>query len=148
MPLQSREIGCVYKTPFRKFSHIYSMYTCTVCYDDVIIQEVSTVELQAAGDVTLDKKTIEQLKQAHKELKVQLQTANRTLERKKAMLEKQKEQNKETVEKTAALQVCNVRCTSTDIHTYTYIHIYIHTYVRTYMHTYVRTYVCNRKVCI
>ena len=108
------------------------------------------MELQAAGDVTLDKKTIEQLKQAHKELKVQLQTANRTLERKKAMLEKQKEQNKETVEKTAALQVSNVHCTSTDIHTYTYIHIhtYKYTYIRTYMHTYVRTYVCNRKVCI
>ena len=124
------------------------MYTCTVCYDDVIIQEVSTVELQAAGDVTLDKKTIEQLKQAHKELKVQLQTANRTLERKKAMLEKQKEQNKETVEKTAALQVSNVHCTSTDIHTYTYIHIYVRTYIHAYIHTYVRTYVCNRKVCI
>ena len=135
MPLQSREIGCVYKTPFRKFGHIYSMYTCTVCYDDVIIQEVSTEELQAAGDVTLDKKTIEQLKQAHKELKVQLQTANRTLERKKAMLEKQKEQNKETVEKTAALQVSNVHCTSTDIHTY------IHTYVRTYIHAYIHTYI-------
>ena len=81
------------------------MYTCTVCYDDIIIQEVCTEELQAAGDVTLDKETIEQLQQAHKELKIQLQTANRTLERKKAMLEKQKEQNKETVEKTAALQV-------------------------------------------
>ena len=103
---------------------IYSMYTCTVCYDDVIIQEVSTEELQAAGDVTLDKKTIEQLKQAHKELKVQLQTANRTLERKKAMLEKQKEQNKETVEKTAALQVSNVHSTST------YIHTYIRMYIR------------------
>ena len=75
------------------------------------------MELQAAGDVTLDKKTIEQLKQAHKELKVQLQTANRTLERKKAMLEKQKEQNKETVEKTAALQVSNVHSASTYIHT-------------------------------
>ena len=81
------------------------MYTCTVCYDDIIIQEVCTEELQAAGDVTLDKETIEQLQQAHKQLKIQLQTANRTLERKKAMLEKQKEQNKETVEKTAALQV-------------------------------------------
>ena len=67
------------------------------------------MELQAAGDVTLDKETIEQLQQAHKELKVQLQTANRTLERKKAMLEKQKEQNKGTVKKTAALQVRNVQ---------------------------------------
>ena len=84
------------------------MYTCTVCYDD-IIQEVCTEELQAAGDVTLDKETIEQLQQAHKELKIQLQSANRTLERKKAMLEKQKEQNKETVEKTAALQVRYVK---------------------------------------
>ena len=81
------------------------MYTCTVCYDDIIIQEVCAEELQAAGDVTLDKETIEQLQQAHKELKIQLQTANKTLERKKAILEKQKEQNKETVEKTAALQV-------------------------------------------
>ena len=76
-----------------------------VCYDNIIIQEVSTEQLQATGDVTLDKETIEQLQQAHKLLKVQLQTATRSLEKKKAMLEKQKEQNKETVEKTAALQV-------------------------------------------
>ena len=67
------------------------MYTCTVCYDDIIIQEVCTEELQAAGDVTLDKETIEQLQQAHKQLKIQLLTANRTLEGKKAMSEKQKE---------------------------------------------------------
>ena len=79
------------------------MYTCTVCYDDIIIQEVCTEELQAAGDVTLDKETIEQLQQAHKQLKIQLQTANRTLERKKAMLEKQKEKNKGTVGKTQLL---------------------------------------------
>ena len=46
---------------------------------------VCTEELQAAGDVTLDKETIEQLRQAHKELKIQLQTENRTLEGKKAM---------------------------------------------------------------
>ena len=67
------------------------MYTCTVCYDDTIIQEVCTEKLQTAGDVTLDKETIEQLQQAHKELKIQLQTAVKTLERKKAMLEKQEE---------------------------------------------------------
>ena len=63
-------------------------------------QEVSTEELQAAGDVTLDKKTTEQLQQAHKELKVQLQTTTRSVEKKK-----QKDQNKGTIEKTVALQV-------------------------------------------
>ena len=68
-------------------------------------QEVSTEELQAAGDVTLDKKTTEQLQQAHKELKVQLQTTTRSVEKKKAKLEKQKDQNKGTIEKTVALQV-------------------------------------------
>ena len=61
------------------------MYTCTVCYYDIIIQEVCTEELQAAGDVTLDKETIEQLQQAQKELKIQLLTANRTLEGKKTV---------------------------------------------------------------
>ena len=84
------------------------MYTCTVCYDDIIIQEVCTEELQAAGDVTLDKETIEQLQQAHKELKIQLQTANRLLKRNKAILEKQKEQNNGTGEKIAALQVRSI----------------------------------------
>ena len=68
------------------------------------VQEVCTEELQGAGDVTLDKKTIGQLQQSHKELKVQLQTTTRSVE-KKAMLEKQKEQNKGTAEKTASLQV-------------------------------------------
>ena len=71
----------------------------------VNVQEVGTEELQAAGDVTLDKKTIEQLYQAHKELKFQLQTTSRVAEKKKAMLKKQKEQNKGAMEKTASLQV-------------------------------------------
>ena len=70
----------------------------------VYVQEVCTEELQAAGHVTLDKQTLEQLQQSHKGLKVQLQTTTRSVE-KKAMLEKQKEQNKGTVEKTASLQV-------------------------------------------
>ena len=73
------------------------------------VQEVCTEELQVAGDVTLDKKTIGQLQQSHKELKVQLQTTTRSVEKKKAMLEKQKEQNKGTAEKTASLQVRNIR---------------------------------------
>ena len=81
------------------------MYTCTVCYDDIIIQEVCTEELQATGDVTLDKETIEQLQQAHKQLKIELLTTNRTLEGKKAMSEKQEEWNKGTVAKTSALQI-------------------------------------------
>ena len=67
----------------------------------VYVQEVCTEELQAAGHVTLDKQTLEQLQQSHKGLKVQLQTTTK----KKAMLEKQKEQNKGIVEKTASLQV-------------------------------------------
>ena len=75
------------------------MYTCTVCYDDIIIQEVCTEELQAAGDVTLDKETIEQLQHAHKQLKIHLQTSNRMLERKKAIVEKQKGQNNGTGER-------------------------------------------------
>ena len=45
------------------------MYTCTVCYDDIIIQEVCTEELQAAGDV---KEIIQQLQQA--DITTQLQT--------------------------------------------------------------------------
>ena len=61
----------------------------------MMLQEVCTEELQAAGDVTLDKETMEQLQQAHKELKIQLQTAVKTLERKKAMLEKQEDEIKE-----------------------------------------------------
>ena len=71
----------------------------------VYVQEVCTEELQAAGHVTLDKQTLEQLQQSHKGLKVQLQTTTRSVEKKKAMLEKQKEQNKGIVEKTASLQV-------------------------------------------
>ena len=71
----------------------------------VYVQEVRTEELQAAGHVTLDKQKLEQLQQSHKGLKVQLQTTTRSVEKKKAMLEKQKEQNKGTVEKTASLQV-------------------------------------------
>ena len=30
MPRQSWEIGCVYKTPFRKFSHNLGLYICSL----------------------------------------------------------------------------------------------------------------------
>ena len=90
-------------------------YTCYSMFNEMhtlgwfvnTTQEVTTEELEAAGDVTLDDQTIEQLQQAHKELKIQLQTETRLLEKKKVMLEKQKK-NQGTLEKTTALQVRNL----------------------------------------
>ena len=74
------------------------------------MQELSTEELQTAAatdddHVTLDKQTIEQLRQAHKQLKVELQTVTRSGEKKKAKLEKEREQKQKAIKKTAALQV-------------------------------------------
>ena len=94
-------INCMHLAFLNQHSTFILMPTST---NIVYVQEVSTEELQAALDVTIDKKAIEQLHQAHKELKIQLQTTSRVAEKKKAMLKKQKEQNKGTI-KAASLQV-------------------------------------------
>ena len=48
---------------------------------------------------------MQQLQQVHKELKVELQSVNRLLEKKKAMLDKERKLNQGLVEETATLQV-------------------------------------------